>query len=312
MKIGKLDEVELRDVWKHEEYDFSKWLSKEENILEFGKVLGLSLIDVETEKQVGSFSCDIFCREEFSNKKVLIENQLEATDHRHLGELLTYASGLDASIVVWVVKEAKPEHAKAIEWLNEHFDSDVSFFLIEIHAYKIGNSDPAPKFEIIEQPNDFTVQVKKNYKAGKKFSQTLDYRLEFWTKFNEVLAERGYPFNKRKATTDHWYDVSIGSSKCHLGMGLINKENKIHVYVYINDSKEQYDALFAHKDEIESLTGSKYVWNRNENKKASTIIASIPGLDFEHQDNYEDLMNQAIDLILKLKSAVKPHLIKDR
>jgi len=303
MAIGKLKEVDLRDIWKHEEYDFSKWLAKEENISEIGEILGLSLIDVETEKQVGSFSCDIFCKDEFSDKKVIIENQLEATDHRHLGEILTYASGLDASIVVWIVKEARAEHARAVEWLNEHFDSEVSFFLIEVHAYKIGNSDPAPQFKVIEQPNDFAVQVKKNNKAGEKFNQTMNYRLDFWTKFNEVLVGRGNPFNKRKPTTDHWYDVSIGSSKCHLGIGLINKDNKIHVYIWVNDSKEQYDAIYAHKDEIESATGYTYVWNRNDSKKASNITASIPGLDFEN------LMNQTIDLLVKLRTAVKPYLI---
>lgn len=309
MAIGKLKEVELRDIWKHEEYDFSKWLAKEENISDLGDILGLSLIDVETEKQVGSFSCDIFCKDEFTDKKVIIENQLEATDHRHLGEILTYASGLDASIVVWIVKEARAEHARAVEWLNEHFDSDVSFFLIEVHAYKIGNSDPAPQFKVIEQPNDFAVQVKKSNKAGEKFNQTMNYRQDFWTKFNDVLTERGNPFNKRKPTTDHWYDVSIGSSKCRLGIGLINKDNKIHVYIWINDSKEQYDAIYAHKDEIESSTGYTYVWNRNDSKKASNITASIPGLDFEHQDNYKELMNQTIDLLVKLRTAVKPYLI---
>lgn len=309
MTIGKLVEVELRDIWKHEEYDFSKWLAKEENMLELGEILGLSLTDIETEKQVGSFRCDIFCKDEFSDKKVLIENQLESTDHKHLGEILTYASGLDVSIVVWIVKEARPEHARTIEWLNEHSDSDVSFFLIEVHAYKIGDSAPAPQFKVIEQPNDFTIQVKKSNKIGEKFSQTMQYRLEFWTKFNEVLNQRGNPFNKRKPTTDHWYDVSIGSSKCHLGIGLINKSNKIHIYVWISDSKEQFDNLYNHKEEIENIVGKKFIWNRNDNKKASNITTEIKGLDFEHQDNYMDLMNKSIDLIIQLRKAVKQYLI---
>lgn len=128
MAIGKLKEVKLRDIWKHEEYDFSRWLAKEENICNLDEILGLTLIVVEIEKQVGSFSCDIYCKDEYSDKKIIIENQLEVTDHRHLGEILTYAAGLDASIIVWTVKEAKTEHARAIEWLNEHFDGDVSFF----------------------------------------------------------------------------------------------------------------------------------------------------------------------------------------
>lgn len=303
--IGKLIEVELRDIWKHEEYDFSRWLAKDENITYLGDILGLSLVDIETEKQVGSFSCDIFCKDEFSDKKVLIENQLESTDHRHLGEILTYAAGLDASIVVWIVKSARPEHARAVEWLNEHLDSDVSFFLIEVHAYKIGDSLPAPQFKVIEQPNDFATQIKRN----PKINQTMQYRLDFWTKFNDVLARRGNPFNKRKPTTDHWYDVSIGSSKCHLGIGLINKANKINIYVWITDSKEQFDNFYAHKEEIESKVGKTFVWDRNDDKKASNITTEIKGLDFYHQENYNALMNKAIDLVLKLKDAVKPYLI---
>ena len=151
MKLGKLHEVDIRKVWPHEQYDFSKWLAAEENIQELGNVLNLSLTDIETERPVDRYRCDILCRDEITGKVVLIENQLEQTNHDHLGKILTYASGLDASVVVWVVAAARDEHASAIEWLNKHTDDSISFFLIEIHAYKIGDSEPAPQFKIIEQ-----------------------------------------------------------------------------------------------------------------------------------------------------------------
>lgn len=123
----------------------------------------------------------------------------------------------------------------------------------------------------------------------------MNYRLDFWSKFNDVLTERGKPFNKRKPTIKHWYDISIGSSMCHLSIALINKKNKIKVLVWISDpTKKQFDALFAHKDEIEVSTSHKYEWNRNNIKKASNISTYIPGLDFEHQDNYKNLMNQTM------------------
>ena len=160
MKLGKLVEVDIRNVWKHEQYDFSKWLASEENINELGDTLNLTLTDVETEKFVGNYRCDILCKDEITGKVVLIENQLEPTNHDHLGKIITYASGLDASVVVWLVASAREEHASAIEWLNKHTDDDVSFFLVEIHAYKIGDSEPAPQFKIIEQPNDFVKSVK--------------------------------------------------------------------------------------------------------------------------------------------------------
>ena len=203
MKLGKLVEVDIRNVWKHEQYDFSKWLASEENINELGNTLNLTLTDVETEKFVGNYRCDILCKDEITGKVVLIENQLEPTNHDHLGKIITYASGLDASVVVWIVASAREEHASAIEWLNKHTDDDVSFFLVEIHAYKIGDSEPAPQFKIIEQPNDFVKSVKAISKNS-YISDTEKKRLEFWTQFNEVLEERGKPFNRRKATTDHF------------------------------------------------------------------------------------------------------------
>lgn len=129
MKLGKMKEVDLRSVWVHEQYDFSKWLAEDENIKALGEVLNLSLTDVETEQFVGSYRCDIICKDELTGNSVLIENQLEQTNHDHLGKIITYASGLDAGVVVWIVASAKDEHASAIEWLNKHTDDNISFFL---------------------------------------------------------------------------------------------------------------------------------------------------------------------------------------
>ena len=219
MKLGKLQEIDIRKVWQHEQYDFSKWLASDENIHELSETLGLSLTDVETEKFAGNYRCDILCKDEITGKVVLIENQLESTNHDHLGKIITYASCLDASVVVWIVSSARQEHASAIEWLNKHTDDDLSFFLIEVHAYKIGDSDPAPQFKVIEQPNDFAKSVKA-ISQNSSLNDSQRSRLEFWTQFNEVLEERGKPFNKRKPSTDHWYSVATGTSGCHINIDL--------------------------------------------------------------------------------------------
>ncbi len=307
MKLGKLVEVDIRNVWKHEQYDFSKWLASEENINELGDTLNLTLTDVETEKFVGNYRCDILCKDEITGKVVLIENQLEPTNHDHLGKIITYASGLDASVVVWLVASAREEHASAIEWLNKHTDDDVSFFLVEIHAYKIGDSEPAPQFKIIEQPNDFVKSVKAISKNS-DISDTEKKRLEFWTQFNEVLEERGKPFNRRKATTDHWYNVAMGSSECSISIDLVNKEHKIRVGVWISDNKNLYDNFYNNKDEIEAKCGFSLTWDRLENKKASLACTYINGLDFDNQDNYPVLINEAIDLSIKLRDTFKLYL----
>lgn len=127
-KLGKLEEVNIRDIWKHEQYDFSNWLSKEENIELLGNEIGLTLTDISKEVFVGVFKCDLVAKDETSGIKVIIENQLEATNHDHLGKIITYASGLEADVIVWIVKEAREEHRSAIEWLNNNTVKDISFF----------------------------------------------------------------------------------------------------------------------------------------------------------------------------------------
>lgn len=307
MKLGKLKEVDIRNVWAHEQYDFSKWLAGEENIKGLGDTLNLSLTDVETEKFVGNYRCDILCKDEITGKIVLVENQLEATNHDHLGKIITYASGLDAAVVVWIVASAREEHASAIEWLNKHTDDELSFFLVEVHAYTIGDSDPAPLFKIIEQPNDFVKSV-KSISKNSDMSDSERNRLEFWTQLNEVLEQRGKPFNKRKATTDHWYSVAMGSSECHISIDLVNKEHKIRVGVWVSDNKELYDHFYAHKDIIEHSCESELYWDRLDNKKASLACTYIQGLDFDNQDNYPELINKSIDWVLTLKKAFVPFL----
>ena len=301
MKLGKLQEIDIRTVWPHEQYDFSKWLSEEENIKELGDTLNLSLTDVETEKSVGNYRCDNLCKDEITGKVVLIENQLEPTNHDHLGKIITYASGLDAAVVVWIVSSARDEHSSAIEWLNKHTDDEISFFLLEVHAYKIGDSDPAPQFNIIEQPNDFAKTV-KTISKNTDLNERQKARLEFWTRFNEAVEAKGKPFNKRKATIDHWYNVAIGSSEANISIDLVNKEHKIRVSLWIYDNKDIFDALYQRKNDIEEALGFKLDWNRMDNKKASTICTYIKGLDFKKQDNYPHLMEQIIDLVLKMKN----------
>ncbi len=304
MKLGKLQEVDIRKVWAHEQYDFSKWLASDENIKELGDTLNLSLTDVETEKFVGNYRCDILCKDELTGKTVLIENQLEPTNHDHLGKIITYASGLDASVVVWIVENARSEHASAIEWLNKHTDEELSFFLIEVHAYTIGSSEPALMFKIIEQPNDFAKSVKEYTKNG-EFNESQAKRLEFWTQFNEVLESKGEPFNKRKASTDHWYSISIGSSKCKINVDLVNKEGFIRIGFWVDDDKEMYDDICLHKDEIEAIVGQKLEWDRLDHKKAAFAGLKIEGLDFDNQENYPELMDEIIEKVIIMRSAFK-------
>lgn len=307
MAIGKLEEVDIRELWKHEQYDFSEWLSKKENIENLNDILGLTLVDISKETYVGSYRCDLFAKDETTGIKVIIENQLEMSNHDHLGKIITYASGLDAKVVVWIVKEAREEHRSAIEWLNNNTNSNINFFLIEIHAYKIGNSDNAPMFQVIEQPNDF-IKNNKSINSNDTMNKSQSQRLEFWNQFNNVLIERGKPFNVRKATTDHWYNVAIGTSDAHIDITLVNKDSVIGVELYITDNKELFDKLYQRKDEIENDLGFKLDWRRLNNGKASRIVIFIKGLNFDDHSNYNELINKTIDLTVLMRDTFKKYI----
>lgn len=181
--IGRLTEVDVRELWRHEQYDFSNWLARPANLEYLNEILGLTLVDVDKEVYVGPYRCDLVAKDETSGITVIIENQLEGTNHDHLGKIITYASGLDAKVMVWIVREAKEEHRAAIEWLNNNTAGDINFFLIEIHAYKIGDSDPAPKFEVVEKPNDF-VKRSKAKGGDDELNKRESELLFFWEQFN--------------------------------------------------------------------------------------------------------------------------------
>ena len=304
--LGRLKEVDIRELWAHEQYNFSNWLAKEKNIELLNETVGLTLTDIDKEVYVGSYRCDLVAVDETTDVKIIIENQLDSTDHDHLGKIITYASGLDANVIIWIVKEAREEHKSAIEWLNNNMAKEISFFLLEIKAYRIGDSLPAPMFKVVEKPNDF-IKSNKSVKDG-DLSKTQAERLNFWTEFNRVVTENGKPFNVRKATTDHWYDVAIGTSDAHISITLVNKDGTIGVELYVRDCKDLFDNLYEHKEEIENKLGFNMHWERLDDKKASRIKSYIPGLNFNKQGNYPELMNQVIERVVKVRDVFKGYL----
>ena len=194
VELGKLKEIsDLREIWPHEARDFTPWLAK--NIKELGDTIGIDILIEETESSVGDFNVDIYATDADTNKKIIIENQLEDTDHDHLGKLITYASGKDADLVIWLVRKARPEHRAAIEWLNNHTDEGVGFILCEIKLYQIGDSLAAPKFEIIEQPNNWVKNIKAHLGANeeRRTLPTIKDMLE-WNvvKAGDIIQARGY------------------------------------------------------------------------------------------------------------------------
>lgn len=302
--LGRLEEVrDLRTVWPHEALDFTPWLAEDEHMAILGDAIGMEISVDETEGAVGDFNVDIIATEIGTGRKIIIENQLEDTNHDHLGKLITYASGRGANTIIWVVKHAREEHRAAIEWLNSHTDDEVGFFLCEIHLYCIEASKPAVKFEIVEKPNDWAKTVKKN----DTINQTEQFRLEYWNAFNEYAfanAKFSKEFKQRKATKAHWMDLSIGSSACHITISLVRKDGSLVVELYINDDKDIFHSLLLKRESIEQEIGYALDWRELPEKKASRIKLA-KRVDFEKRSEWFNQFDWLMDVLIKFKKAFK-------
>ncbi len=307
INLGKLKEIkDLRKVWPHEALDFTPWLAEDDNLALLADAVGLEITLDETESSVGDFNVDIYAKETGTDRKIIIENQLGDTNHDHLGKLITYASGKSADIIIWVVKRAREEHRAAIEWLNNHTDENISFFLVEIKLYQIGNSDIAVKFEIVEKPNDWAKEIKHQNNN----SPTLQARYEYWVAFNEyAFSDNRFSkvFNQRKASTDHWMTLSVGSSSCHIDILQIRKNSNIGVEWNIPDDKDLYHKLYEHKVDIESEMGVQLDWRELPEKKASRIVI-LTEADFENKSKWQDQFEWVMDISLKMRKAFKKYI----
>ncbi len=258
--LGKIEKIDdLHSVWPHEAHDFSRWLSQQDNLAMLSDTIGISMSLLELESPVGGFRADLLAAENGTGRKIIIENQLEDTNHDHLGKMITYASGKDAEVVVWIVKRARDEHRQAIEWLNQHTDDHIGFFLLEIELWRIGDSPLAPKFNVVERPNNWV----KNLKASAGLSDTQALQLEFWQNFNDYAfakPEFRKNFSMRKAQPQHWYSLSIGSSVVELEISVNTQKKLLGAAIYIHGDRAAFRKFMEHKEEIEAELGSPLDW----------------------------------------------------
>ena len=314
---SKLEEIkDLRTVWPHEALDFTPWLSQDDNIELLADAVGLDITIDETESSVGDFNVDILASETGTDRKIIIENQLEETNNDHLGKLITYASGKGADVIIWVVKHAREEHKAAIEWLNNHTDEKIGFFLCEIKLYRIGNSAPAVKFEVIEQPNDWAKEVKKNESMTEAQQRRYQLRYEYWVTFQEhasnnaQFAQAFHSIKSRKPSKDYWMEFAIGSASCHISVSQIRDrrlQNELNVELYINKDKDLFHSLLANKAAIEAETGLTFDWRELPGRKASRIVLAKT-VDFGNKDQWIEHFVWIEDAMLKMKKAFKKYL----
>lgn len=275
IKLSKITKVDLRDCWENEASDFTPWLATEENIALLADALGMNELEVKAqEEHVGPFRADILCVDSGTDKLVLIENQLEKTDHNHLGQILTYAAGLDAVTIIWIAERFTEEHRAAIDWLNRITDKEFNFFGVEIELIKIGDSDAAPIFNVIAKPNGWSKEVRSSQASNEGHSEGKLFNYDYWTSFIEYMNNNPSKlFRTRSASYNHWMSIAIGKSSTHVDLLLNKREMTATVQLYMSDDAEKqlFDALYNHKEEAEGKIGEKLMWRRLDGKKASSI-----------------------------------------
>ena len=311
-ELSRLEPVDLREVWPNEAQNFTPWLA--DHIHELGAVLGLDLEVRASEAEVGSFSLDILAHDLGSDRPVIIENQLETTNHDHLGKLLTYAAGYDAHIIVWVVREFRPEHRSAVDWLNRRTGDDTAFFGVAVEAWRIGNSLPAPRFNVVALPNDWEkhgARESTSVEAGSLSDTRRRYR-DFFQLLVDELRETHRFTQAEKGQPQNWMHFGSGFSGAPLGASFTSS-GKARVSFRIASADKQwneqlFDYLVERKESIEAELTEAVVWYRMDHAKASEIGVERAGSIDNDDETLEGIRAWMISQLLELDRVFKPHL----
>jgi hypothetical protein len=289
-KLGTLVQVDLRDVWKKEDTDFTPWLAKPEHITAVGNALNLELEVQAEEHPIGPFKADIYCLDLADGSPVLIENQLERTDHTHLGQLLTYAAGLDAVTIIWIAKKFTDEHRAALDWLNQRTDEKVNFFGLEIELWRIDGSPVAPKFNVVCRPNDWVRRV-----AGPARISENQHRLDqFWADMIDANENESQPMRFQKPNYN-WMNLSIGRSNVHVTVLCRPTSGEVLVQLYMtHPGKELYRQLFSDRDGIEKQIGADVIWEEGPDQIASWLAIS-KSIDYDDETSRAEAVKWAME-----------------
>jgi len=300
--FGILKNVGLREIWPHEASDFTPWLA--ENIEELGKALGMDLELVEQEASVGDFSLDIHAKDLGTSRTVIIENQLTQTDHDHLGKLITYAAGFDASIVIWLSESIREEHRQAMDWLNQKTDSETLFFGVVVEVIKIDDSKPAFNFKLVASPNEWQKNKKRQTQRASISTKGEKYQNYFQNLIDDLRDT--YKFTSAKAgQPQNWYSFSSGVSGFTYGANFSQAgKARAELYIDLGDfdkNKYVFDRLFNMKDDIEYSFGQAISWERLDNKRASRLAVYTDSSIEESDSELEKVKYWHIEKLLKFK-----------
>lgn len=308
LKFSELKRVPLREKWKHEASEFTPWMA--EHIQKLGDALEMDLEVIDTEASVGDFSLDLLAQDLGSSKIVVIENQLTRTDHDHLGKLLTYASGFDASTVIWIAEEVRDEHRQTLEWLNQKTDAETQFFAVVPEVLQIDDSNPALEFKLVVSPNEWQKSQKQ------KTSTNPSSRGEKYKSYFQVLIDelrKNHEFTGAKTSiAQNWYNFSSGFGGIGYGAWFA-KGDKVLTYVIIRQKDDEnrikiFNMLENQKRDIESKFGSTLEWTRDAERSASRIAIYRDGGIELSDSELEEIREWHIKNLLKFKEVFTPEL----
>lgn len=310
-ELSKIEKVDLREIWQHEAQDFTPWLA--DHISELGEALGLELESQSQEAPVGGYSLDILAHDLGSNRPVIIENQLEGTNHDHLGKLLTYASGYDANIVVWISREFRDEHRQALDRLNQRTDEDTEFFGVVVELWKIDDSRPAVNFNLVSTPNEWR---KGNIRSTTVGDIETSEQSERYRMFSQDLIDRlrvDHSFTRaRKGQSSPLLNFSTGHTQFKYGVNYpATGDARVRLYIDSGErewNKQSFEALLNQREDIESALQDSLDWDRMDNSRACYIASVHSGAIYDDQETIEEIQEWMVDRLLKFKEVFGPYL----
>lgn len=306
--IGKIEKVHLREIWRHEAQDFTTWLQNNIDVL--NSVLDFQLSNPEREQSTGNFSVDIVAEDENGNI-VVIENQLEKSNHDHLGKVITYLAAVGATKAIWIVSEPRAEHVKAISWLNE--STSAEFYLFKIEGIKIGTSQPAPLLTLIVGPSP---EVREAGETKKEHAERHYLRKEFWTFLLNKVKTKTKLHANISPNIYSWIGTGAGIGGVSYNYVIGQHDSKIELYIDKDkeDGKENkniFDQLFKNKDSIENKFGSELNWERLDGKRASRIAKYLDmGGYRDDKEKWDKICDTMIEHMINFEKAIAPYIDK--
>jgi hypothetical protein len=296
MEFGELKSVDLRLAWENEAINFTTWLSKDENLKKLGSRIGIELEPHSTEERIGPFRADVVCKDTASGDYVLIENQLEKTDHTHLGQILTYTAGLDAVTIVWIAKRFTDEHLAALEWLNEVTKPEINFFGIEVELLQVDNSRPAVNFKIVCRPNDWT---KSTEIARRDLTDTQKFHLEFFGQLRERILDRETDLQPQAPQPQCWTNFGIGRTNFSMAATTNIQQHwaKVELNIYGDERLAFFKLLRANKDIIHKELGFELEWEAREDFKTSTLRVFLRNVDIKDKSLWPKIHGWMIECL---------------